>query len=251
MTRVAGFRQVRVPCCGKVYIRPNYRSMNFMADENWTDGWREASLMPNDTGLRRCQCGQFLLMRETESLGMAEHTEELSPLPLPQPHELGQCIASNPAPAIEIAARTELWWHHNHAYRHGYRAHRAAEEQATRQAWEAAHPDQRTLWDKLQGKPAPQYHRPRNAPFTIPPFVPTKEQLQNMQQLCALLEQEGSEFPDYQAITLAELYRQQSLWAQAQASLDKVSPQERQHQPFGLIQQMLHEKTAAPMRYQA
>lgn len=95
MTRVAGFRQVRVPCCGKVYVRPNYRSINFMADENWTDGWREASLMPNDTGLRRCQCGQFLLMRETESLGVTEHTEGLTLLSLPQACELAQCIASN------------------------------------------------------------------------------------------------------------------------------------------------------------
>lgn len=251
MTRVAGYQQYTAPCCGKVYIRPNYRSMNFMAAEHWTDGWREASLMPNDTGLRRCPCGQFLLMRETESLGVTEHAEGLAPLPCPQPHELEQCMASNPSPAIEIAARTALWWHRNHPYRQIYRAHRAAEEQATRQAWEAAHPDRRTWWDKLRRKPAPQYQLPRNAPFTIPPFMPTDEQLQNMQRLCTRLEQEVSEFPDLQALTLAELYRQQSLWAPAQACLDKVSTEERRHQPLGVIQQMLHEKTAAPLRYQA
>lgn len=251
MTRVAGYRQLRVPCCGKVYIQPNYLSMNFMADEHWTDGWRSASLMPNDTGLRRCQCGHFLLMQDTEFLGLVENAEGLSPLLSPETHQLEHCLTSAPTSAVEIAARTELWWLHNHAYRQNYRTHRAAEEQATRQAWEVAHPDHRTWWDKLRGKAAPQYQRPRNAPFTIPPFVPTDEQLQNMQRLCTLLEQEVSEFPTLQALTLAELYRQQSRWLQAQAYLDKVSPAEQQHQPFGLIQQMLLEQTSAPIRYQA
>lgn len=251
MTRVAGFQQLRTPCCGKVYIQPNYRSMNFMASEHWTDGWREASLMPNDTGLRRCQCGQFLLMQDTKYLGVVDSDDGLTFLSRPEMHELELCIKASQRPAVEIAARTGLWWHYNHAYRATYRQHREVEEQTTRQAWEAAHPDQRTWWDKLRRKAAPQYQRPRSAPFTTPPFVPTHQQLQNMQQLCALLEKEVSEHPSLQAIQLAELYRQQSLWRKAQTWLDKVSSEERQHQPFGLIQQMLQTQTAAPIRYQA
>lgn len=249
MTRVAGFQQFRVPCCGKVYIKPNYLSMNFRADEHWTDGWREASLMPNESGLRRCQCGQFLLMRDTEFLGVVQDKESLTHLPRPSAQELDECFHASPKAALEIAARTELWWHHNHAYRQRYRDHRNAEEQATRQAWETAHPDTRTWWDKLRRKTAPQYQRPPNAPFTYPPFEPTAEQGQNIQKLCVLLEQLEPDFPDLQAIQLAELYRQQSLWQQSQDWLDKVSPEEQQHQPFGLIQKMLHRQTAAPIRY--
>ena len=251
MTRIAGFQKLRVPCCGKVYIQPNYLSMNFMASEHWTDGWREASLMPNETGLRRCQCGHFLLMQDTESLGWVETDESLTHLPRPDTQELENCLAASPIAAVEIAVRTELWWQHSHAYRQSYRMHRAAEEQATRQAWEAAHPDQRTWWEKFRGKAAPQYQRPSNAPLTTPPFKPTGEQLINMKKLCMLLEQKASEFPSSQALMLAELYRQQSLWEQAQACLDKVSPEEQQHQPFGLIQDMLRKPTATPIRYQA
>lgn len=251
MTRVAGYQQYTVPCCGKVYLRPNYRSMNFMADEYWTDGWREASLMPNDTGLRRCQCGQFLLMQDTEFRCLSEDAEGLTALPIPPVHEIEECLTTSLRSDLEIAARTELWWSHNHTYRQSYRLHRVAEEQATRQAWEAAHPDRRTWWDKLRRKAAPQYQPSCNEPLTIPTFVPTAEQFQNMQRLCVLLEKEMSEPSSLQALTLAELYRQQSLWHQAQAWLDKVSPEEQQHQPFGLIQQMLHKQTAAPIRYRA
>lgn len=251
MTRVAGYRQLRVPCCGKAYIQPNYLSMNFMADEHWTDGWRSVSLMPNDTGLRRCHCGHFLLIWDAERLGLVENAEGLPFLPSPEMHQLEHCLTSNPTSAVEIAARTELWWNHNHAYRQSYRIHRAAEEQVTRQAWEAAHPDRRTWGEKLRGKAAPQYQRPRNTPLTIPPFEPTNEQLQNMQRLCMLLAQQVSDFPYLQELTLAELYRQQSFWAQAQTCLDKISPEEQQHQPFRLIQQMLHAQIAAPIRYQA
>lgn len=55
MTRVAGFRQVRAPCCGKVYVRPHYHSMNFMAAEHWSDGWREASLIASAGQLEQGQ----------------------------------------------------------------------------------------------------------------------------------------------------------------------------------------------------
>lgn len=155
MTRVAGYRQLRVPCCGKVYIQPNYLSMNFMADEHWTDGWRSVPLMPNDTGLRRCHCGHFLLIWAAERLGLVENAEGLPFLPSPEMHQLEHCLTSNPTSAVEIAARTELWWNHNHAYRKSYRIHRAAEEQATRQAWEAAHPDRRIWGTNSEAKQRP------------------------------------------------------------------------------------------------
>ena len=64
MTIIRGVRIVAAPCCGARYAAPRYVSMNFMAFEYWTDGWRDGSLMPNDEGLRRCKCGRFVLMRD-------------------------------------------------------------------------------------------------------------------------------------------------------------------------------------------
>jgi hypothetical protein len=64
MTRVRGIRVLATPYCGAQYALPNYVSMNFSAFEFWTDGWREHSPMPNDEGLRICQCGQFVLLKK-------------------------------------------------------------------------------------------------------------------------------------------------------------------------------------------
>jgi len=62
MTISKGLRVVAAPCCGARYAAPRYVSMNFMAFEYWTDGWRDGSLMPNDEGLAYGR-GQNLLRR--------------------------------------------------------------------------------------------------------------------------------------------------------------------------------------------
>jgi hypothetical protein len=49
--------------------------MNFMAFEYWTDGWRDGSLMPNDEGLRRCKCGQYVLVRDMVAVDTADSSE--------------------------------------------------------------------------------------------------------------------------------------------------------------------------------
>lgn len=72
MTMVRGVRIVAAPCCGAQYALPNYMSMNFSAFEFWTDGWRDGSIMPNDEGLRRCQCGQFVLLKNLVEIGAAD-----------------------------------------------------------------------------------------------------------------------------------------------------------------------------------
>ena len=64
MTIVRGVQIFASPCCGAQYAFPRYVSMNFSAFEYWTDGWREWSLMPNDEGLRRCKCGQFVVIKD-------------------------------------------------------------------------------------------------------------------------------------------------------------------------------------------
>lgn len=72
MTTVRGVRILSAPCCGAQYASPNYMSMNFSAYEYWTDGWRDGSLMPNDEGLRRCQCGQFILLKNLTQVSTAD-----------------------------------------------------------------------------------------------------------------------------------------------------------------------------------
>ena len=100
MTRARGVQIFASPCCGAPYAFPRYMSMNFSAFEYWTDGWRERSLMPNDEGLRRCKCGQFVLTKDMVPVEKAEASDAgehgLNDLPTMDhvPDELlSECIA--------------------------------------------------------------------------------------------------------------------------------------------------------------
>ena len=125
MTMVRGVRILATPCCGAQYAFPNYMSMNFSAYEYWTDGWREGSLMPNDEGLRRCQCGQFILLKDLVQVGTAD-ASNLPSIDRVSAQHLPECIASATSEDVEVAARFEYWHHLNHSYRDRYRRHRAA-----------------------------------------------------------------------------------------------------------------------------
>jgi len=46
----------------------SYMSVNYSSFAFWTDGKRDGSLMPNDSGLRKCQCGNYFLQSEAVKL---------------------------------------------------------------------------------------------------------------------------------------------------------------------------------------
>lgn len=249
MTIVRGVHILASPCCGARYVAPQYLSMNFSAFEYWTDGWRDGSLMPNDEGLRRCQCGKWLLMNQFVQVDTAE-SSDLPRIPHVRDNDLDECIAHAPSTDVEIAARVGLWRSLNHGYRESYRVHRAAEEAATRAAWEVANPDRRTWWDKFLKHKPPQYCRPSDSPFTVPPYTPTAQQRENMARLSALLSPcvEVSETGDHNRLLLSELYREQGLFGLAQAVLGKDSIG-RDEVTWRLMSRLIQEQQTAPIRY--
>lgn len=113
MTIIRGVRIVAAPCCGARYAAPRYVSMNFMAFEYWTDGWRDGSLMPNDEGLRHCKCGRFVLMKDLVEIESAE-TGDLPRIEYVPDELLPECIAKAETEDIEVAARLGYWRHLNH-----------------------------------------------------------------------------------------------------------------------------------------
>lgn len=247
MTRITGVRMLAAPCCGAHYAAPRYASMNFSAWEYWTDGWREGSLMPNDEGLRRCRCGRFLLSWELVEIA----TAEASDLPRIDPvaaELLPKCIAQAGSEDIELAARLGHWRHLNHAYRERYREHRDAEEAATRAAWLAANPDRRTWWDRLLRRQAPRYTRLAGSPFTCPPFEPTAEQLENLQRLGQMLQARGQHARRGPGLELAEVYREQARFEEAQAVIAAIAPAEG-NVAGGLIADLIARRWAGPVRY--
>lgn len=247
MTRISGVHIMAAPCCGARYSSPRYLSVNFSAQAFWTDGWRDASLMPNDEGLRRCQCGCFVLHRDLVMLETAE-SSELPRIDSVPDEQLLECIATADRDELERAARLVYWRSLNHPYRHRYRAHREAEEAATQAAWEAANPDRRTRWDKLLGREAPQYRRPADSPLTYPPFEATPIQQENMTRLAYLLMATGEAQGGHRTLELAELHRELGCFDEARAVLGML-PEDDASVTSRLIGQLIDERHTGPVRY--
>ena len=247
MTIIRGVRIVASPCCGAQYSFPRYVSMNFMAFEYWTDGWRDGSLMPNDEGLRRCKCGQYILVRDMVAIDTADSSE----LPYMDhvPDELlPECIAKATSKEVEVAARLGYWRYLNHPYRDRYRQHRDAEEAVTKAAWEAANPDRRNWWGKLRGRQAPSYSRPPGSPFTYPAFEASEEQLQNMQSLSEILREWVAASRQGYTMELAELYREQARFDESLQVIQTLDEQEV-GVTSNLIMRLINERQPALMRY--
>ncbi len=246
MTIVRGFRILASPCCGAQYAYPRYVSMNFSAFEYWTDGWREWSTMPNDEGLRRCMCGQYVLLKDMLAVGLAE-TSELPYIDCVPSADLPECAAKACSAEIEVAARLGYWRQLNHPYRQKYRQHRDAQDAAAKAAWAATRPLRSTLWDRLRGRTAACYSRPPGSPFTYPVFVATGYQLQNMQRLSHLLLEVGGAS---HTMPLAELYREQGRFDEAERVISTLGEQDA-NVASRLIASLIAEKQTAPTRYRA
>jgi hypothetical protein len=196
--------------------------MNFSAFEYWTDGWDDGDLMPKDYGIRLCSCGRFVLRREMRDVSVSEESDAPRMRFVP-PDRIDECIASADSVAMEEAARRFLWHKLNHAYRGQYKTHREHEEAALRLTWESAHPDRRSFWDRLVGRKAPVYVRPK-VRMTFPPFTTTLEQTRNMTRLCELITMESKLSGELDMLELAELYRELGLFADAKHAIASVPP---------------------------
>ncbi len=247
MTMISGVRIMAAPCCGARFSAPRYLTMNFMAFAYWTDGWRENSLMPNGEGLRQCSCGKFLLLKDLFEIDTAE-SSDLPSISRVSSELLPACIAEADSEELEVAARLEYWRDLNHAYRERYRTHRDAEEADNQATWEAANPDLRTWWDKLRGRKAPVYIRTETMRFTVPEFEPSSEQMQNMDRLCAIFCNQHGSSHSRSDITLAELYREQERFSEAQEVISKA-PKHDEGITSKLIAELIKGKKSALMRY--
>lgn len=244
MTSIAGYSLNITPCCGTTYSTPRYRSINFSAWEYWTDGYREGALFSNDQGLRQCKCGNFYLLTELTSIGQVEesdvpYTERVAAADLPK------AITQARTPEIELAARLLHWQALNQPYRERYRAHRDAEEAATKAAWEAANPDARTWWQRFRKVQPPQYVRPENSPFTYPPYELSEEQRDNLK---ALLRLNANGDIELDPLTLAELHRELGQFEQAAEAL-RLAPENEGDVTTRLLKKLVKDKEIAPMRY--
>ena len=255
MTRIAGYELIASPCCRKIYAQARFSSVNFSASAFWTDGKRENSLMPNDGGLRKCECGTFFMMSECTTTGLdagdkpffAKHLHD-SDLPL--------AIQSASSQKVELAARRAYWMHLNEGYRGLYIAHRAAEQEATElkwvSDWHRANPDKRNSFkrfiDKLLFRTQPIAPPAPQAPITFPSFEPTEIQRKNMIRLAELVESQSEDYVKEYPIELAELYRELGMFDKASSLINGIKI-ENQDVVTNLILDLCNKKTSAPVRY--
>lgn len=263
MTRFSGYDIQALPCCGRRYAVAAYTSMNYMSRAYWTDGYREQSLMPNDNGLRQCGCGNYFVLSEMVRMDHVEMTDLPRPATVPT-RDLPEAIAQARTPAIERAARLDLWLALNDPYRARYRAHRDAENAKSA-------PDQcddrgqgatarlRKWWGKLVGVQASRSvlnsgnsvaaasaEVRAKRPFTVPPFEPTPEQLDNMEKLLALLVSERMNI--LHALEIAELNRELGRFEEASRWLENPLPH-LDGDCARIIRQLIDERETAPVRY--
>lgn len=129
MTRVNGYNVIATRCCGAKYQTPRYSSINMMAQEYWTDGYRLHSLFGLDGGLRKCVCGKLYLLNQAIKFdssikGVSEEAKDLSPVLHVKDEDLESHLEGGQELnlEVEVIVRRRYWRFLNHAYRDVYRA---------------------------------------------------------------------------------------------------------------------------------
>ena len=115
MTRISGYNIVGCPHCEAPYMTPSYSSVNFMALESWTDGYRTHSLMPPSESMRLCTaCNEMYAISEVKPLGYLSRDEidevVLNPVPLAKTWlaRLGRRLFGGPKPTTTTVRKANL-----------------------------------------------------------------------------------------------------------------------------------------------
>lgn len=247
MTMIRGVRIRATRCCGKQYASPRYLSMNFMAFAFWTDGWRENSLMPNESGLRRCDCGAYVRLRDMIDISEEDNSDlpRLSEIP---GHLLRDCIGSAKDEDMEILARFAYWRHANHEYREIYKVLRDIEEEENKLVWDTFQGESQSWWKRVLRLPTPEYVRSATSRFTVPPFEPSDIQIENMTILSDKLLASQRANPRAHALDLAELYRELGRFEEALLQLSKI-PENEKGNTSRIIAEYIEKRETAPIRF--
>jgi hypothetical protein len=247
MTMIRGVRIRATRCCGRRYASPRYLSMNFMAFAFWTDGWRENSLMPNESGLRQCDCGEYVRLRDLIDIS-EEDKSNLPRLREIPGHLLRDCIGSAKDEDMEILARFAYWRYANHEYREIYKVHRDIEEEENKLVWDTFQEESQSWWKRALRLPTPEYARSTTSRFTVPPFEPSDTQIENMTILSDKLLAAQTVNPKAHALDLAELYRELGRFEEAQIQISKI-PENESGNTSRVITEYIEKCETAPIRF--
>jgi hypothetical protein len=229
MTRIAGIRIIKSPCCGALYSATAFASMNFMASEYWTDGSTENSLSHSDGGLSRCTCGGYFLSGYAERVGFipknTDHQEEQSEYSITKIFgKIGKLLITEDKAKPQTIRKLPSQWAANET---------VIPPKAQSVAGSAiaellkSKPDDKNLliqarrlyWRYLNNQFRNEYRAYRDThKDSFPAYSPDAAQMENIEQLAALLE--AHDMVD--DLELGELYREMGQPLKARAKLAKV-----------------------------
>lgn len=251
MTRVSGHSLIVSPCCRSIYKTVVYASLNMSAIGYWTDGAQEHGLSPTDGGLRICRCGAGFLLKDAVRLDI-EAGPEIEFAERPKDDQLPAIIESASSPCLEVTARRNYWRFLNDEYRARYRAHRETEDAIADAQWKSDYYASlpllaRSIRRLLRSEPT--YDFPKaTRPFTVPPFHPSAEQVENMSKLLALVLAGGDAPFRTNGLELAELHRQLGQFEAAAQALREYQDDYRE-----VLKKMIGDQVAqrcnAPVRF--
>lgn len=225
--------------------------MNLSASGYWTDGAKENSLWSTAGGLRMCRCGTVFLLMDAIKIDI-EAGPEITEAEDVNPKDLPRVISKASSPRLEVMARRNYWRHLNDAYRVEYREHQekkiAMERKLLRRAsYGSLLILQRAV--RILRRSEPQWITAKlERPFTVPPYSPTNEQIDNMQQLLTLI-QSGAEEPfEADGTEIVELYRELGQFEKAKEALS-LCTEDYQSTRKKVIAEQIDQRSNTPMRY--
>ena len=217
----------------------------------WTDGAQEHGLASTDGGLRLCRCGAGYLLMDSTRIDI-EAGPEIEFANRPSGNQLPAIIENAMSAHVEVSARRNYWRYLNDEYRRHYRAYRETEDAIADAQWRSDYYASLPLVERIIRKllrSLPKSDFPRAArPFTVPPFLPSDEQVDNMNKLLALILAGGDAPFKADGLEIAELHRQLGQFEAAEKALSEY--QDEYHDVFKkMIGDQVAKRSNAPVRF--
>ena len=198
-----------------------------------------------------CRCGTAFLLMDAVKLNI-EAGLEITEAEDVNPKDLPRVISNASSPRLEVMSRRNYWCHLNEAYRVEYREHQekkiAFERKFLRRvSYGSLLILQRAVRILRQSEPR-WITAKLERPFTVPPYSPTTEQIDNMKLLLALI-QSGAEEPfEADGTEIVELYRELGQFDVAKEALG-LCTEDYQATKKKVIAEQIDQRSNTPMRY--
>jgi hypothetical protein len=205
-----------------------------MASEHWTDGATENSLSQSDGGLRRCTCGSYFLSGYADRVGFIPKNTGQQPEQSEYSiakifGKIGKLLIAEDKAKSQTSLKLPSQWAANETVIPPKA--KSVTGAAIAELLESKPQDKNLLiqahrlyWRHLNNQFRDEYRTYRDIhKDSFPAYAPSAAQMDNMQQLAALLEEHDM----VDELELGELYRELGQPLKARAKLTKVDEEDK------------------------